>query len=175
MDAADEQVEALVIGAGPAGLAAAEAMSAAGLRVVIAEAMPAAGRKFLMAGKSGLNLTKDEPEDRFPAAYAEAEAWLRPALEGAGPREVAAWAEGLGQPVFTGSSGRVFPTAMKASRLKSRFLNWFQAEPTSSNPQLISRSTNPGQKSKNFLQTLPMKVCPTSSSSRIRHCTPFSE
>ncbi|MEM1316091.1 MAG: TIGR03862 family flavoprotein [Pseudomonadota bacterium] len=122
----EEQVEALVIGAGPAGLAAAEALTEAGLRPVIAEAMPSAGRKFLMAGKSGLNLTKAEPAERFAAAYAEAEAWLAPALDalgaGSAPQAVAAWAEGLGQPVFTGSSGRVFPEAMKASPLLRAWL-----------------------------------------------------
>lgn len=122
----EERVEALVVGAGPAGLAAAEALTEAGLRPVIAEAMPSAGRKFLMAGKSGLNLTKDAPADRFAAAYAEAEDWLTPALEalgdGSAPDAVKAWAEGLGQPVFSGSSRRVFPKAMKASPLLRAWL-----------------------------------------------------
>ncbi|SFK94049.1 TIGR03862 family flavoprotein [Shimia haliotis] len=109
--------DALVIGAGPAGLMAADVMSAAGLSVVVAEAKPSVGRKFLMAGKSGLNLTKDEPFERFLAVYEEAAPVLRPMLEAFGPAEAVAWAEALGQEMFTGSSGRVFPKAMKASPL----------------------------------------------------------
>jgi len=117
-----EPVDALVIGAGPAGLMAAEEMARAGRSVVIAEGKPSAGRKFLMAGKSGLNLTKDEPFERFAAAYGAAAAWLSPMLQEMGPAEVMAWAEALGQPVFTGSSGRVFPVAMKASPLLRAWL-----------------------------------------------------
>ncbi|MBD3763611.1 MAG: TIGR03862 family flavoprotein [Rhodobacterales bacterium] len=110
-------MEALVIGAGPAGLMAAEAMATAGLPVLVAEARPSPGRKFLMAGKSGLNLTKDEPLPDFTRAYAEAAGWLAPMLTAFGPDRVQDWARGLGQPVFTGSSGRVFPVAMKGSPL----------------------------------------------------------
>jgi predicted flavoprotein YhiN len=106
---------ALVIGAGPAGLMAAEALADAGLAVTVAEAMPTPGRKFLMAGKSGLNLTKDEQPGPFAARY-DAE-WLAPILADFGPDQVKAWARGLGQEVFTGTSGRVFPVAMKASPL----------------------------------------------------------
>ncbi|MDF1706612.1 MAG: TIGR03862 family flavoprotein [Paracoccaceae bacterium] len=114
--------EALVIGAGPAGLMAAEALARAGLRVVVAEAKPSVGRKFLMAGKSGLNITKDEGIDAFVAAYAEAGPVLRPVMAAFGPDAVQDWARGLGQEVFTGSSGRVFPVAMKASPLVRAWL-----------------------------------------------------
>ncbi len=117
-----EAVDALVIGAGPAGLMAADALAGAGRRVVLAEAKPTPARKFLMAGKSGLNLTKAEPADRFQSAYAEAAGWLRPMLDAFGPMEVQDWARQLGQEVFTGSTGRVFPTAMKASPLLRNWL-----------------------------------------------------
>lgn len=117
-----ERIDAVVVGAGPAGLMAAEALARAGRRVVVMEAKPSAGRKLLMAGKSGLNLTKEEPFETFLAAYGEAADWLRPMLEAFGPEAVTAWAEGLGQPVFTGSSGRVFPQAMKASPLLRAWL-----------------------------------------------------
>jgi uncharacterized flavoprotein (TIGR03862 family) len=107
--------DALVIGAGPAGLMAAEALAAARRRVLVCEAKPSPARKLLMAGKSGLNLTKDEPLAAFLDRYDAG--WLRPMIEAFGPEEIMDWARGLGQEVFTGSSGRVFPVAMKASPL----------------------------------------------------------
>ncbi|WP_209425083.1 TIGR03862 family flavoprotein [Pararhodobacter sp. SW119] len=117
-----ESVPALVIGAGPAGLMAAEAIADAGLPVLVVDAKPSAGRKFLMAGKSGLNLTKDEGHDRFLGHFAEAAQWLAPILSEFGPPEVQDWSRTLGQEVFTGSSGRVFPKAMKASPLLRAWL-----------------------------------------------------
>jgi len=110
-------MEALVIGAGPAGLMAAREMARAGLRVTLAEGKPSAGRKFLMAGKSGLNLTKSEPFEDFLAAYGDGTDALRPMLEAFGPDAVQGWARDHGQDLFTGSTGRVFPRAMKASPL----------------------------------------------------------
>jgi len=118
----DETIDALIVGAGPAGLMAAEALAAAGRRVVVAEAKPSAGRKLLMAGKSGLNLTFDADPAAFLAAYGEGGDRLAPILADFGPAEVRAWAEGLGIALFTGSSGRVFPTAMKASPLLRAWL-----------------------------------------------------
>ena len=114
--------DALVIGAGPAGLMAADRLLAAGFTVLLAEAKPSPGRKLLMAGKSGLNLTKAEAFERFLSAYAESADWLRPMLAAFGPDHVQDWARGLGQEVFTGSSGRVFPKAMKASPLLRAWL-----------------------------------------------------
>ena len=113
-------MDALVIGAGPAGLMAAEELARAGLRVVVCEAKPSPGRKFLMAGKSGLNLTKDEPLEPFIAAYRAPR--LEPMLRAFGPDQVVDWCRGLGQEVFVGSSGRVFPEAMKASPLLRAWL-----------------------------------------------------
>ncbi|PQO24739.1 aminoacetone oxidase family FAD-binding enzyme [Rhodobacteraceae bacterium WD3A24] len=117
-----EKCDALVIGAGPAGLMAADALAQAGRRVILVEARPSPARKFLMAGKSGLNLTKDAPPAAFLDAYDEAAGWLAPMITSFGPPEVQDWARGLGQPVFTGSSGRVFPQAMKASPLLRAWL-----------------------------------------------------
>ncbi|MEZ5674228.1 MAG: TIGR03862 family flavoprotein [Thalassovita sp.] len=122
MAAERAKARAVVIGAGPAGLMAADVLSAAGHAVLLADAKPSVARKFLMAGKSGLNLTKDEPFDVFLFAYAEAAPMLRPMLEQFGPQQVQGWAEALGQQMFTGSSGRVFPVAMKASPLLRAWL-----------------------------------------------------
>lgn len=113
---------ALVVGAGPAGLMAADTVLQAGLPVVLTDAKPTAARKLLMAGKSGLNITKDEAPARFLAAYAEAADWLQPMLSAFGPEQVRHWARSHGQEVFTGSSGRVFPTCMKASPLLRAWL-----------------------------------------------------
>ena len=120
--------QALVIGGGPAGLMAADVLSAGGVSVVVADAMPTVGRKFLMAGKSGLNLTKAEPLPVFEGAYGEALPSLSKMLKAFGPQDVGAWAEGLGQTVFTGSTGRVFPTVMKASPLLRSWLARLQAQ-----------------------------------------------
>ncbi|WP_069298344.1 TIGR03862 family flavoprotein [Neptunicoccus sediminis] len=119
----DHTPDALVVGTGPAGLMAAEMLARAGLSVLLAEGKPSAGRKFLMAGKSGLNLTKDEEDTPFLAAFSSAGEPLRKALSEFGPEQVKRWAEDLGQTVFTGSSGRVFPKVMKASPL---LRNWLQ-------------------------------------------------
>ena len=114
--------QAVVIGAGPAGLMAAERLAAAGLRVTVCEGKPSVGRKFLMAGKSGLNLTKSEAPTPFLASYAEARRSLTPMIDSFNTDAIQTWANGLGQEVFIGSTGRVFPKAMKASPLLRAWL-----------------------------------------------------
>lgn len=117
-----------IIGGGPAGLMAAEQLSRAGHAVTVYEAMPTVARKFLLAGKTGLNITHSEPYDRFVTRYGAAAHWLRPMLDGFSPDEVRQWAEGLGSETFTGTSGRVFPTAMKASPLLRAWLKRLEAQ-----------------------------------------------
>lgn len=112
-----------VIGAGPAGLMAAERLAQAGLRVVVHERMPSVARKFLMAGRGGLNLTHSEPLEPFLNRYdAAAQGRIKSWLDAFSPADLIAWVEGLGQPTFVGSSGRVFPKAMKASPLLRAWL-----------------------------------------------------
>jgi hypothetical protein len=115
-------MEAAIIGAGPAGLMAAEVLAQGGAGVTVYDAMPSAGRKFLMAGRGGLNLTHSEPLPAFLARYREAARWLEPVISGFPPDRLREWSEVLGQPTFVGSSGRVFPRAFKASPLLRAWL-----------------------------------------------------
>ncbi|MBV8617777.1 MAG: TIGR03862 family flavoprotein [Curvibacter sp.] len=112
----------VVIGGGPAGLMAAEVLASAGQVVQLFDAMPSVGRKFLLAGKGGLNLTHSEPHEAFAGRYGSRRAQIEPALKAFGGPEVRAWAEGLGVGTFVGSSGRVFPTDMKAAPLLRAWL-----------------------------------------------------
>ena len=111
-----------IIGAGPAGLMAAETAARRGARVTVFERMPSPGRKLLIAGRGGLNLTHSEPLEAFLDRYGPARAWLEPAIRRFPPAALIAWAEGLGQETFVGTSGRVFPRAMKASPLLRAWL-----------------------------------------------------
>lgn len=111
-----------VIGAGPAGLMAAERLARAGVAVVVHEAMPSVGRKFLMAGRGGLNLTHTEAMEGFVGRYGPAAGTVGAWLAAFSPTHLIGWAEGLGQATFTGSSGRVFPRTMKASPLLRAWL-----------------------------------------------------
>ena len=111
-----------MIGAGPAGLMAAETLAEAGVQVDVFDAMPSVGRKFLLAGKGGLNLTHAEAEDLFHTRYREALPGLQPALSSFGPQALREWARGLGVETFVGSSGRVFPLQMKAAPLLRAWL-----------------------------------------------------
>ncbi|OAF09938.1 NAD(FAD)-utilizing dehydrogenase [Bradyrhizobium centrolobii] len=116
-----------VIGAGPAGLMAAEVLARGGARVTVYDAMPSAGRKLLMAGRGGLNLTHSEPLPQFMTRYREATPKLQGAIEAFSPDALRAWCEGLGEPTFVGSSGRVFPRAFKASPLLRAWLRRLDA------------------------------------------------
>ena len=111
-----------IIGAGPAGLIAAERLAQAGHRVALYERMPSPARKLLLAGRGGLNLTHSEPLDGFLDRYGEARLWLEPAIRAFPPEALRDWADGLGAQSFVGSSGRVFPKAMKASPLLRAWL-----------------------------------------------------
>ena len=106
-----------IIGGGPAGLMAAESARAAGVEVDLYDAMASVGRKFLLAGKGGLNLTHAEPSEKFLARYGARRAQVEPLLASFGPAELRAWAAGLGIKTFEGSSGRVFPKDLKAAPL----------------------------------------------------------
>jgi uncharacterized flavoprotein (TIGR03862 family) len=118
---------AAIIGAGPAGLMAAEVLASGGAGVTVYDAMPSAGRKFLMAGRGGLNLTHSETLPEFLTRYGDAMAQLATAIDAFPPASLRAWSEALGQPTFIGSSGRVFPTAFKASPLLRAWLRRLDA------------------------------------------------
>jgi uncharacterized flavoprotein (TIGR03862 family) len=116
-----------VIGGGPAGLMAAEVLAAGGAQVDLFDAMPSVGRKFLLAGKGGLNLTHSEPLDAFLGRFGARRAALEPMLRRFGPAELRAWAQGLGVATFVGSSGRVFPSDLKAAPLLRAWLHRLRA------------------------------------------------
>jgi uncharacterized flavoprotein (TIGR03862 family) len=122
-EAAAAEPTVAVIGGGPAGLMAAEQLAARGLQVDVYDAMPSVGRKFLLAGKGGLNLTHSEPLVGFVARYAERAAEVAPWLQAFGPDALRDWAAALGVPTFVGSSGRVFPVDMKAAPLLRAWLH----------------------------------------------------
>jgi uncharacterized flavoprotein (TIGR03862 family) len=117
------QVDVAVLGGGPAGLMAADVLGAGGAAVHLFDAMPSVGRKFLLAGKGGMNLTHAEPFDAFVTRYAEASSALQPMLETYGAQAVRDWANSLGIDTFVGSSHRVFPTDMKAAPLLRAWLH----------------------------------------------------
>lgn len=124
----ERRVAAAVLGGGPAGLMAAEVLAGHGVAVTVYDRMPTLGRKLLMAGRGGLNLTHSEPLPAFLGRYAVSSPRLRAAIEQFPPERLRAWCEILGQPTFVGSSGRVFPTAMKASPLLRAWLRRLGAQ-----------------------------------------------
>lgn len=121
--AARQSPSVAIVGAGPAGLMAAQVLSAAGLEVHVYDAMPSVGRKFLLAGLGGLNLTHAEPLEQFVTRYGERSAACTPWLQTFGPQAVREWAQGLGIDTFVGTSQRVFPTDMKAAPLLRAWLH----------------------------------------------------
>ena len=112
-----------IIGGGPAGLMAAEVLLKGGAQVALYEAMPSLGRKFLVAGKGGLNLTHSEPIEDFLSRYGSRRPQIEPLLDSFGPKELREWAHGLGIETFVGTSGRVFPKEMKATSLLNACLD----------------------------------------------------
>jgi uncharacterized flavoprotein (TIGR03862 family) len=121
------KAQAAIIGAGPAGLIAAEVLARGGVKVSVYDAMPSVGRKFLMAGRGGLNLTHSEPLDAFLTRYREAAPKLTAAIEAFPPDRLRAWCEALGLPTFVGTSGRIFPQALKASPVLRAWLRQLDA------------------------------------------------
>lgn len=112
-----------IVGGGPAGLMAAEMLAARGYAVHVWDAKASVGRKFLMAGKGGMNLTHSEPFEVFVTRYGRSQAQLQPMLQAFGPQQMCEWVQGLGLQTFVGSSGRVFPTDMKAAPLLRLWLS----------------------------------------------------
>jgi len=126
---------AAIIGGGPAGLMAADILSAAGIAVTLYERMPSLGRKFLIAGRGGLNLTHSDEIERFLSRYGEAAAHLREAIAAFSPADLRAFSEALGQPTLIGTSGRVFPQAMKSSPLLRAWLRRLDANGVAFKPR----------------------------------------
>ena len=106
-----------MVGGGPAGLMAAEVLASAGLSVTVLDHMPSVGRKLLLAGRSGLNLTNNEPIEQLLGRYGASASRLGPALRAFGPDDLRAWSESLGEHTFVGSSGRVFPASLRSTPL----------------------------------------------------------
>ncbi len=117
----------VIIGGGPAGLMAAEVLSSKGLQVDLYDAMPSVGRKFLLAGKGGLNLTHSESIHQFFTRYGKSQSQIQPLLESFGAEQIREWARGLGVETFVGTSGRIFPKDMKAAPLLRAWLHRLRA------------------------------------------------
>ena len=119
-----------VIGGGPAGLMAAEVLSDRGIAVDLYDAMPSVGRKFLLAGRGGLNLTHAEPPERFLGRYGSRSTQIAPLIQAFGAEQVRAWAHGLGCDTFVGTSNRIFPVSMKAAPLLRAWLHRLRSRGT---------------------------------------------
>jgi predicted flavoprotein YhiN len=122
-----KEMKVAVVGGGPAGLMAAEVLSARGVEVHLYDAMPSVGRKFLLAGRGGLNLTHSEPLASFEGRFGERGAQIAPLLRAFGPDQLREWVHGLGIETFVGTSGRVFPADMKAAPLLRAWMHRLRA------------------------------------------------
>src|ERR1700722_20071166 len=132
---ASEKYDVLVVGGGPAGLRVAELVSAAGFRTVLADHKPSVGRKFLVAGRGGLNLTHAEPGENFLAGYCDLAGRWESLLPDFSPDDLRAWAEGLGIETFVGTSGRVFPLTKQAAPLLRRWIERLRKQGVSFRPR----------------------------------------
>ena len=123
-----ERIDAAIIGAGPAGLMAAEMLAAAGIAAHVFDTMPTPGRKFMVAGQGGLNITHTEPLEQFRTRYGARAPQVAAWLQGFGPQQVCDWSAGLGVPTMVGSSGRVFTHDMRAAPLLRAWLQRLHAQ-----------------------------------------------
>ena len=135
MDNLLQALPVAIIGAGPAGLMAAEALASKGITAHVFDAMPSVGRKFLLAGIGGLNLTHSEPPEQFLSRYGASAADLTAAVQSFDAAALRAWAEGLGIATFVGTSGRVFPQGMKAAPLLRAWLHRLRASGVKFHPR----------------------------------------
>lgn len=156
------RAQVAVIGAGPAGLMAAEVLSAAGVAVQVFDAMPSVGRKFLLAGKGGLNLTHAEPFERFVTRYGAAQTRIESWLREFGPDQLRAWAHSLGIETFVGSSLRVFPAEMKAAPLLRAWLQRLRHPPAGGVPVCFHMRHRWVGWSSGADDTVPMAASPAS-------------
>ena len=123
-------VKIAIIGAGPAGLMAAQVLSNAGYTPTLFDSKPSAGRKFLQAGRGGLNLTHSEDFGLFSSRYFEAQTFLQPALDNFTPRDIRLWAKELGYETYVGSSGKVYPLDKKSAPLLRTWLRQLKVNKT---------------------------------------------